>query len=204
MLLIRRFYASVLLLTGLVLAGAGGYLLSLGGSPYYALAGLSLLVSGVMIWRGDARGAWLYGALLAATVAWALWEAGLAGWPLLARLGSPVILGLPLLARGVRGADHAPAKSSGWHAFAGALLVAAAVGVGLHALGPKDFDPLYPQGVLILVPRPPQAQPRATPHPMTGATTARTLQDAISRPVQINARNAGDLTGSSPTSSMRG
>jgi glucose dehydrogenase len=50
----------VLLLIGLGLAGAGGYLITLGGSPYYALAGLVLLASGVLIWRGDARGAWLY------------------------------------------------------------------------------------------------------------------------------------------------
>ena len=157
LLLVRRSYASVLLFTGLGLAGAGGFLVTLGGSSYYALAGVGLLASGALIWRGDARGARLYGALLVATVGWALWETGVAGWPLLPRLVAPIVLGLPLLAHGMRGTDSAPARFSGWPAFAIALLIAAAVGVGLHALGPKDVDPLYQRGVVTLAPKGPRA-----------------------------------------------
>jgi quinoprotein glucose dehydrogenase len=190
-LLIRRSYALLLLFTGLALTGAGGYLVSLGGSPYYVLAGLGLLATGVLIWRGDARSAWLYGALLVATVAWALWEAGFAGWPLLPRLVAPVVLGLPLLARGVRGTDPVLARFSRWPAFAGALLVAAVVGVGLHALGPKDVDPLYQQGfVTLATARPAASEAPSGDWPYYGADMGGTRFSELD---QLNPDNAGKL-----------
>jgi quinoprotein glucose dehydrogenase len=190
-LVIRRFYALVLLLTGLALGGGGGYLISLGGSLYYALAGLALLASGVLIWRADGRGVWVYGVLLVATVAWALWETGLAGWSLLPRVATPVVLGLPLLARGVRGTGGAPSKLFGWTAFAGALLVAAAVGVGLHTLGPKDVDPLYRQGLVTLrTAQPAASEPASGDWLYYGADMGGTRFSGLD---QLNPRNAGML-----------
>jgi quinoprotein glucose dehydrogenase len=188
---LRRLYAFLLLLMGVVLAGAGGYLVSLSGSPYYALAGLALLTSGVMIWRGDARGAWLYGALLAATLAWALWESGLDGWSLFPRLAAPIVFGLPLLARAVRGTAVAPARFSGWAAFAIALLVAVAVGVGLHALGPKDVDPMYQQGVVNLTTGETTGSgPRSGDWPYYGADMGGTRFSGLD---QLNPGNVGKL-----------
>jgi quinoprotein glucose dehydrogenase len=191
LLLVRRSYASALLFTGLGLAGAGGFLVTLGGSSYYALAGVGLLASGALIWRGDARGARLYGALLVATVGWALWETGVAGWPLLPRLVAPIVLGLPLLAHGMRGTDSAPARFSGWPAFAIALLIAAAVGVGLHALGPKDVDPLYQRGVVTLAPEGPRAAgPASGDWPYYGGDMGGTRFSALD---QLNPGNASQL-----------
>lgn len=86
-------------LIGLVLAGGGAWLLVLGGSPYYLLAGLGLLISGFFLFRRDATGVWIYVAVWIATLIWAFWEVGLNGWALLPRVFAPsVLLVLALLA----------------------------------------------------------------------------------------------------------
>lgn len=82
----------VFLLIGIVLTGGGGYLISLGGSWYYLLAGLGLVVSGVLLIGGNASGVWLYAIVFALTAIWALWESGLNGWALLPRLTGPFVL----------------------------------------------------------------------------------------------------------------
>lgn len=65
---------------GLVLFLGGGYLLALGGSPYYVLMGAALLVSGYYLGRGQISGAWLYLASWAATILWTLYEVGFDWW----------------------------------------------------------------------------------------------------------------------------
>jgi len=90
---------AIFALIGLVLAGGGGWLLALGGSPYYLLAGLGLLASGFFLIRQDVTGVWIYVAVWVATLIWALWEVGLNGWALLPRVFAPsVLLVLALLA----------------------------------------------------------------------------------------------------------
>lgn len=87
-----RILALVLALIGLVLAIGGGWLLSLGGSPYYLLAGLGLIASGVLLWRLNLLGAWIYIGVFVLTVLWALWEVGLNGWALVPRVIAPAVL----------------------------------------------------------------------------------------------------------------
>ncbi len=88
----------VIALIGLVLGAGGAWLVALGGSWYYLLAGLALVVSGLLLVRGRASGGWLYVAVFAATVVWALWEVGLAGWPLLPRVFAPTVILVLVLA----------------------------------------------------------------------------------------------------------
>lgn len=88
----------IFLLIGLTLTVGGGWLISLGGSAYYLLAGLGLIASGVFLMRGRLLGAWIYIAVFIATIAWALWEVGLAGWPLVPRVIAPTVLLVLLLA----------------------------------------------------------------------------------------------------------
>ena len=87
-----RALAIVLVLIGAVLAFGGAWLLSLGGSFYYLLAGLGLIASGVMLFRLRPAGAWIYVAVFALTVLWALWEVGLDGWALVPRIVAPAVL----------------------------------------------------------------------------------------------------------------
>lgn len=81
-------------ITGVLVAGAGGWLVSLGGSPYYLIAGLALLASGVLLARRSAAALWVYAALLLGSTAWAVWEVGVDWWPLAARLDVLFVLGL--------------------------------------------------------------------------------------------------------------
>ncbi|MDA8456703.1 membrane-bound PQQ-dependent dehydrogenase, glucose/quinate/shikimate family [Acidovorax sp. GBBC 3334] len=78
---------------GVAVAAAGGWLVSLGGSPYYLIAGLALLATGVLLARRSAAALWLYAALLLGSTAWAVWEVGVDWWPLAARLDVLFVLG---------------------------------------------------------------------------------------------------------------
>ncbi len=99
---------AVLLLIGVVLAVGGVILIASGGSWYYALAGLGLIAAGAPMMQRLIIGAWIYIAVFALTLIWALWEVGLQGWPLVPRLLGPlvllllVILALPTLGSAAR------------------------------------------------------------------------------------------------------
>ena len=84
---------AILVLIGLVLAVGGGYLASLGGSWYYLLAGIGMLVSGVQLWRGRVSGVWWFAAVFLGTLAWTAWESGLSYWRWIPRFGLVVVLG---------------------------------------------------------------------------------------------------------------
>jgi len=68
----RRIVALILLAFGLALAVGGAILAANGGSLYYLITGLAYILSGFLLWRGDARGVWIYGAMLIGSVAWSL------------------------------------------------------------------------------------------------------------------------------------
>ena len=51
-----RVYAGLMLAIAVVLMAGGVYLLTLGGSPYYALMGLCLLVAAIALERMTRRG----------------------------------------------------------------------------------------------------------------------------------------------------
>ncbi|HZQ40524.1 MAG TPA: hypothetical protein VFA87_07015, partial [Rhizomicrobium sp.] len=76
----------LLLITGLGLALPGAYLATIGGSLYYVVAGLLILVSAFLVLRRRVLGICLYWAVLLVTFAWSLWEVGLDGWALMPRL----------------------------------------------------------------------------------------------------------------------
>jgi quinoprotein glucose dehydrogenase len=82
---------------GLVLGAGGARLLSLGGSAYYVVVGAALLASAVFLWRLSKWGARIYGALLAGTAVWAVWESGFDPWALAPRLTLFSVIGLLLL-----------------------------------------------------------------------------------------------------------
>ncbi|MGD9663808.1 MAG: PQQ-binding-like beta-propeller repeat protein, partial [Novosphingobium sp.] len=92
--LCARLVGVLLVLIGLAVAIGGGMLISLGGSPYYLLGGAAVLASGLGLWSRKAWSGWVYGAFLAITMLWALWEVGLDGWQLTARIIGPALFGL--------------------------------------------------------------------------------------------------------------
>jgi len=89
---LAKLYAIVLGLIGLAVAGGGAWLISLGGSFYYLIAGLAYVVAAFLLLRGRASGGLLVALVAILTVPWALWEAGVEFWPLFARLMAPLAL----------------------------------------------------------------------------------------------------------------
>ncbi|HYD73053.1 MAG TPA: membrane-bound PQQ-dependent dehydrogenase, glucose/quinate/shikimate family [Candidatus Binatia bacterium] len=82
----------VIAIVGAILAIGGAILISVGGSWFYFIAGLLLIVSGMALAQRKLIGAWLYFAAFVVTALWAFWEVGLAGWPLVPRLVGPLVL----------------------------------------------------------------------------------------------------------------
>ena len=135
--------SAVLGLLGLSLVAGGAWLIVLGGSWYYLVAGLALLATGILLFRRRPAALWLYAVLLLGTMAWALWEAGLDFWSLaprgdvLAILG--VVLVLPWVVRRL--------GSSNWPGPAWPLVASLAL-AGLVAVGAALGDPHDLQGSL--------------------------------------------------------
>ncbi len=189
-------YAVVLAIVGAVLFVGGIILTTAGGSFYYLIAGVMALASGVLIWRGDRRGAWVYGALLAVTLAWSIWEVGGNVWQLVPRLTAPFVLGLGLLLPGVRRAPrHAPvsARIGGLPAFGAALVAALVVGIALNAAGPgTPADPIWQTGGPVAAPgRLAQATTSATA--ATGEWQAYGNDQGGSRFSPLDQINAGNV-----------
>lgn len=90
-------FAIILIILGLILAAGGLWLVTLGGSWYYLIAGIGLVLSGGLMAKDSLSGAWLYLAVLLGTVIWALWEVGLSPWELLPRVFGYLVLGVIVL-----------------------------------------------------------------------------------------------------------
>ncbi len=96
---------AIILAMGGFFAFYGWQLVSLHGSPYFLIAGVALLASGIQIIRQRLTGAILYAVVLLGTITWALWDVGFDFWPLVSRLltlagfAILVALSLPLLQR---------------------------------------------------------------------------------------------------------
>jgi len=98
---IGAWYALVLgifmLVIALLLLVGGIWLVSLGGSPYYLVAGLGMIVSALLIADARRLGAWIYIGIFVLTFIWALWEVGLDIWNLIPRVFAPAVLVLLVL-----------------------------------------------------------------------------------------------------------
>lgn len=89
-----KLLAVAIALLGAIFVAGGAWLLSLGGSPYYLIAGVLLLASAVLLWRGRAAGAWCFWLVLAGTFFWTWWESGADYWRWVPRLGLMLALGI--------------------------------------------------------------------------------------------------------------
>ncbi|MEG0195204.1 MAG: membrane-bound PQQ-dependent dehydrogenase, glucose/quinate/shikimate family, partial [Stenotrophomonas sp.] len=82
----RNITVAILVLVTLFLVGGGGWLIALGGSAYYLVAGLVLAIITWLYARDRVASLWLYAVLLFATMAWGIWESGTDFWALTPRL----------------------------------------------------------------------------------------------------------------------
>ncbi|MBO9354788.1 membrane-bound PQQ-dependent dehydrogenase, glucose/quinate/shikimate family [Bordetella petrii] len=176
----------VLLLIAVYSLLGGAWLAALGGSWYYAVLGIVLLASVGFLWRRRETGLWLYALVLAATLAWGVWEAGADFWALAPRYGLLFLLGLwLLLPPATRGfAAPRPAKAAIGTAMVGMLAV---LGYGIFN-DPQEID-----GTLSRA-QPAQARPvpgvAAEDWPSYGRTEGGVRYSPLA---QINDKNVKDL-----------
>ncbi|WP_018896656.1 glucose/quinate/shikimate family membrane-bound PQQ-dependent dehydrogenase [Rhizobium sp. 2MFCol3.1] len=125
---------AIISLAGLFFAVGGGKLVSLGGSWYFLLAGIGLVIAGLLIIRRKPVGALLFGLVFVLSAIWAIWDAGFEFWPLISRLlaiavGSIVVaLSFPLLRRS---AGRTPAYGA---SFGLALILAIGTGAAFYGM----------------------------------------------------------------------
>jgi quinoprotein glucose dehydrogenase len=151
------FATSILFaLIGLVLGGAGLWLVLLGGSFFYLLAGLVFLLTAFLLGRRSEVALWLYAAFTLASIAWAVWEVGFDWWQLGPRGGIIVLLGLWLLTPWIRRPLHAArdASTNGlshW-ALAASIVIAAAVAAYSMSQDPLEIAGALPTDVVSTAP----------------------------------------------------
>ncbi|WP_204848450.1 glucose/quinate/shikimate family membrane-bound PQQ-dependent dehydrogenase [Rhodopila globiformis] len=131
--------AIVVVLIGLCLAAGGGWLIALGGSPYYICTGIALILTGILLFRARAAALWVYTVILLGTLLWAIWEAGVDFWPLVPRGDVLVLIGIwlltPWVSRRLYGGSLAPRM-----ALLGTLILSFAVLGASLARSPHDKD----------------------------------------------------------------
>lgn len=146
-------YATFLGLIALLLIYGGFQLAWVGGSPYYLGAGIALLSSAALLFRGRREGVWAYAAIVIATLAWALWEVGFAPWALMPRLVAWIIVGSWMLMPKFRRLPTSQsellnkiAPIASMRSFAISIVIALLIGGGLNALRSPRIDPRFQAG----------------------------------------------------------
>jgi quinoprotein glucose dehydrogenase len=174
-------------LLGLVLGAGGGWLLMLGGSPYYLVAGVALIASGLLLFRVSPLGAVVYLLLFLGTLVWAVWEVGLNGWALVPRVIAPAVLMLLVLA--ILPALHRRGGRLALVGLAGLAVVFAGGGIAV-AIANRPAEALAlpaPSAAAMTEPAPLQV---AADWPAYGGSTSARRFSPLS---QINRENVGQL-----------
>jgi quinoprotein glucose dehydrogenase len=133
---------ALIALIGVTLFAGGLYLAAMGGSWYYFAAGAGLIASGWFLLKRRELGGWIYVAVFALTLLWAIAEVQLDGWALLPRLLGPfilllaVILAWPVLDQ-ARGRRRRRIGAGAW--LVAAIIGAATIGAANGPEAPGAF-----------------------------------------------------------------
>ncbi|GAO38707.1 quinoprotein glucose dehydrogenase [Sphingomonas changbaiensis NBRC 104936] len=137
--------AVVLALLGLAVGIGGAWLVALGGSLYYLIAGLALIGCAVLLWQRRPAALWLYALLLVGTMIWALAEVGLDFWQLAPRgdllVILAILLALPWVVRRLERTARWPGPA--WP-LVGAIGLAVLVAIVAAFGNPHDLDGTLP------------------------------------------------------------
>lgn len=171
-------------LSGLYLLAGGIWLAKLGGSLYYIIAGVALLVTAWLLFHRRATALLLYAIFLLGTTVWALWEVGPDFWALTPRLDVTFFFGLwlvlPFISRRL--------IADGKLAYAAlSLVLVFTVGVLAYAV---FNDPQEIHGTLEPAQVKAETDASAADWPAYGRTQEGTRYSPLS---QINDKNVGQL-----------
>ena len=139
----RIIISLLVLLLGAALLAGGVWLAAVGGSWFYVLLGLGLIVSAVLTFMRRPAGLAIYGLTLLVTLGWAVWEVGFDWWALSARGSLLMVLGVLVALPPMVWAMHRPGAPRGGYGASAAVLglgivVSALVGVYSMFQSPHD------------------------------------------------------------------
>ena len=84
--ILQWLLAGLMLIIGLAVGILGAKLALVGGTLYFALMGVVMVIAAVLIFRNRRGGILLYAVAFIASVIWAISDAGWSYWPLFSRL----------------------------------------------------------------------------------------------------------------------
>ena len=147
--IVRIILSAMLALIGLVFFSGGSWLVLVGGSPYYLLAGLAFLFISALMYRGSAWAYWAFAILILTTLGWSIFEVGLDWWQLMPRGNLVVVIGIilvsPWVARSYQSSAEGAFFRSGYLALAASLIACGIVGVMALVEAPQDIAGDLPQ-----------------------------------------------------------
>ncbi|KQR90295.1 glucose dehydrogenase [Burkholderia sp. Leaf177] len=185
--IVKWLTIAFLSLSGIYLVAMGIWLIAIGGSPYYVVAGIFMLAVAVLTWRRNVSALYLYALLLFGTLVWAVIEAGFDFWALAPRVDVLVIVGIWLLLPFTYRLFLKPVKNGGL------TLAAAIVFTGIALVYAAFNDPQEINGTVAAAQT---AEAPATPASRAGDwlnygnTQAGTRYSPLA---QINNKNTKDL-----------
>ncbi|HEX8446444.1 MAG TPA: membrane-bound PQQ-dependent dehydrogenase, glucose/quinate/shikimate family [Sphingomonas sp.] len=121
-----RVIAAVIGLLGLGSLIGGGWLIAVGGSGYYAVAGAAMMVTAWLLWRRRAVALHLFAVVVLGTLGWALAEVGFDWWPLVPRGDIVFLIGIVLATPWITRRLGPDAAGQGWLRKAGPLILSLA------------------------------------------------------------------------------
>ncbi|MDN7130996.1 membrane-bound PQQ-dependent dehydrogenase, glucose/quinate/shikimate family [Halomonas sp. MC140] len=185
----------IVALVGLALGGGGLYLATLGGSWYYLIAGVAMLIAGVQLVRGRMSGAYIFALVFIGTFLWAAWESGLNYWRWIPRLDVVLILAIlvALAAPRLRGGPGRKASFSVAGVMVLGLIIAGALAF-LPGRGYQHIADVPEMAENSLATDMGNAQPSDAPADGDWAAYGRDSAATRYSPLeQINSDNVGDL-----------
>lgn len=137
---------------GAALLFYGGRLALAGGSPFYIVMALGLILSGVQLMRRRQNGLGIFALTLILSFAWTIYEVGFDKWQWIPRGALTVFLGLllslPFVVNGLQDAPEkrwAPRLSNGPLALRATIAVIAVLGLGAWFVDPAQKEGTLPK-----------------------------------------------------------
>ncbi|MDW8848231.1 membrane-bound PQQ-dependent dehydrogenase, glucose/quinate/shikimate family [Erwinia sp. MMLR14_017] len=142
--MINKLTSIVIAIAGLAMLYMGGQLLMIGGSPFYAIMAIGLLITAVALFKNKKIALTIYAILMWIVLAWMIYEVGFDKWQWIPRgdlIGLfGVWLALPWVVRPLSKAQN-PAKPASFHPFLGTtviVMIAIVIGMMFYDPYPKE------------------------------------------------------------------
>jgi len=140
--MVNKLTSIVLAILAIALLYMGGKLLMLGGSAFYALMAVGLLITAILLFRNQRSALALYAVLMWITLAWIIWEVGFDKWQWIPRGDLFGVIGLWLAMPWVVKPLYRGERR--FHAFLGGTVIIMIVVV----IGLCFYDPVPQQGTI--------------------------------------------------------